>query len=364
MRILILDHYYESFLDQVYAGSDRPRGSYEEQWRALMARAFGTADFYSVNLQALGHTSTEIVVNCLPLQKQWALEHAKSPGVLRLFPNRGAIPRRVSRWSEDIVIEQVRSFRPDVVHVQEPLGLSDRLCRELHRSATLVTTQIASQYPSLDPLRRFDVVLTSLPNFVHTFRDAGIPAEYFRLGFEATLLDRIQRDERYDVVFVGGISPAHPQRLALLEELSARLPFDWWGYGADTLPRHSPLRARHHGSAWGLDGFRILAGARICINVHAGFAGPYANNMRLYEVTGVGTMLMTEAKDNLHELFATGREVVAYTSTEDLIAQVQYYLSHDEERRAIAVAGQRRTLEAHTYRTRMQELVEIISRYL
>jgi hypothetical protein len=364
VRILILDHYYESFLNQLYAGSDRPRGSYDEQWRALMATAFGTANFYSSNLEALGHPSTEVVINCLPLQKQWASENEKSAGILRIFPKRGAIPRRAARWSEDIVIEQVRSFRPDVVHVQEPLGLSDRFCRELHSTAALVTAQIASQYPSVDPLRRYDLVLTSLPNFVHAFREAGIRAEYFRLGFEASLLDRIQRDERYDVIFVGGISPEHPQRLALLEELSARLPFAWWGYGAETLPRQSVLRTRHQGAAWGLDAFRILASARICINVHAGFASPYANNMRLYEVTGVGTMLMTDAKDNLHELFTPGKEVAAYTSTEDLIEQAQYYLSHDDERRAITAAGQSRTLREHTYYARMQELVEIVSRYL
>jgi spore maturation protein CgeB len=38
--------------------------------------------------------------------------------------------------------------------------------------------------------------------------------------------------------------------------------------------------------------------------------------------------------------------------------------THDEEREEIARAGQRRTLTEHTYYHRMQELVDIVQRYL
>jgi spore maturation protein CgeB len=83
--------------------------------------------------------------------------------------------------------------------------------------------------------------------------------------------------------------------------------------------------------------------------------------MRLYEATGVGTLLITDWKENLHELFEPGKEVIAYRTPEECGELIQYYLEHEVEREAIARAGQERTLREHTYYQRMQELVDIIT---
>jgi spore maturation protein CgeB len=56
--------------------------------------------------------------------------------------------------------------------------------------------------------------------------------------------------------------------------------------------------------------------------------------------------------------------VVAYDGAGDLAAKIEYFLGHEDERRAIADAGQRRTLAEHTYAHRMEDLVEILSRHL
>jgi spore maturation protein CgeB len=56
--------------------------------------------------------------------------------------------------------------------------------------------------------------------------------------------------------------------------------------------------------------------------------------------------------------------VIAYKSTQDCAELLTYYLEHEEERAAIACAGQKRTLREHTYRRRMEEFVAIIEKYL
>jgi spore maturation protein CgeB len=361
VRVLTIDHYYESFLDAPYRDGKPPRRSYAEQWRSVMDHCFGTADFYSKNLAALGHEAIEIVANSLALQRQWAKENDGVPLPLRFLPDTGTFPRGMRRWSDDIIIAQTRAFRPDVVHVQHPMGISARLFRELKAVAPLVTAQIASYFSSIEPLKKFDLVLSSLPNYVEKFRANGIRSAYFGLGFEATILDRVQRTEVHPVVFVGGVSGAHPIRNQLLERVAAEVPLEWWGYGDHTLPPSSLLRKRHRGEAWGLDAYRALAAGRICINRHEAIAGHFANNMRLYEATGVGTLLITDAKKNLPGLFEPGREVVVYHSDDELIDLVHYYVEHADEARAIALAGQRRTLEAHTYRHRMETFVELLN---
>ena len=113
-----------------------------------------------------------------------------------------------------------------------------------------------------------------------------------------------------------------------------------------------------------MDMYRALARSRITLNRHINVAENNANNMRLYEATGVGAMLLTDRKDNLHELFELGREVVAYSSKEEAGELVRHYLDHPDEAAQIAQAGQARTLREHTYAQRMQELVPILKRHL
>ena len=117
------------------------------------------------------------------------------------------------------------------------------------------------------------------------------------------------------------------------------------------------------GQAWGRDMYRILYNSKITLNHHGDIA-PYANNCRLYEATGTGTLLITDWKVNLHEMFEIGTEVVAYRTPEECAELIQYYLEHEDERETIAKAGQQRTLREHTYYHRMQELIDIVYKYL
>ena len=138
------------------------------------------------------------------------------------------------------------------------------------------------------------------------------------------------------------------------------MPLEIWGFVNDDLRRGSPIHERYHGEAWGLEMYEVLARSRITINRHGDIANGYSNNMRLYEATGVGTLLLTEASANLEELFEPGREVVAYYSEDDLVEKIEHYLEQDSERAAIAAAGQQRTLSEHTYRQRMAELAALL----
>jgi spore maturation protein CgeB len=110
--------------------------------------------------------------------------------------------------------------------------------------------------------------------------------------------------------------------------------------------------------------YRTLARSCITLNRHINVAENNANNMRLYEATGVGAMLLTDRKDNLHKLFDIDHEVVAYSSKEEAAEMVRYYLDHPDEMVRIAQAGQARTLREHTYGQRMQELVPILKRHM
>jgi hypothetical protein len=348
MRILIVDTCYPAFLEAHYAG--RPELTelgYEAQWRALMDTCFGTSDAYSHHLAPLGHEAHEVVANCAALQRAWAAEHGMAGG------------------ETEILLAQVKAFEPDVVYVQNLHHPSDDLLAGFHRHARLVAGQIASAPPGVDRLRRFDLLLTSFPHFVERFRSLGVDSEYFRIGFDPRVAARLDGEgapqQLYGAVFVGALNRTQHRRAnGLLARAARRVPIDFWGYGLRGWPPWSQVRRRHHGEAWGIDMYRILRASRIALNRHIGVAGAYANNMRLYEATGVGSMLLTDERANLAELFEPGREVVTYRTADELAERARHYLAHEDERQAIATAGQRRTLRDHGYDTRMVELAALL----
>jgi spore maturation protein CgeB len=350
MRILVVDTCYPAFLREHYARTPGlAERSYEDQWRALMDTFFGTADSYSHHLAQLGHEAHEVVANCAPLQQAWAREHGLS-----------------SAAEDEIVVAQARSFEPDVVYLQDLHHPSDRMLDGLREVSRLVAGQIASEAPREGRLRRFDLLLSSFPHFVERFRSLGIDSELLRLAFDSRVLERLE-SERAAVategaVFVGSLNRTQHRRAnTLLARAARRVPIEFWGYGARGWAPWSPLRRRYRGEAWGLEMYRVLRAARISLNRHIAVAGPYANNMRLYEATGVGSLLLTDERRNLAELFEPGSEVVTYSNAADLADRVRHYLEHEDERRSIAEAGQQRTLRDHGYDTRMRDLARILS---
>lgn len=66
--------------------------------------------------------------------------------------------------------------------------------------------------------------------------------------------------------------------------------------------------------------------------------------MRLEEATGVGTFRLTDFKDNLQTLFEPNREVVTWRSVNECLSMIDRYLNDEDERTAVAMAGQARTL--------------------
>ncbi|MCK4788756.1 MAG: glycosyltransferase [Desulfobacteraceae bacterium] len=404
MKILILDHYYPSFLRTFYATHPGLwRRSYQDQWQTLMGECFGVADSYSSNLKKLGHEATEIITNNEVMQRQWARENGVAVkgvwtreevrqflGINKLLaPDRGRYLGSLSRLASaiarlplvskrigltrdklsQILLAQLKAFKPDVLYVLGLGAVDNSILYDVKSQVKLIIGQNASYCENLgelyEYLRYYDLFLSSFPHYVSGIRELGKSSEYFRLGFYDKVLDYVpsfsQRD--IDISFVGGVGSQWKSGPDTFEKVATKFNFTFWSESIKSLPDDSPLRKHYGGTAYGLDMYRICARSKIVLNRHADASENYANNCRLYEATGMGALLVTEMKDNLGELFEPDKEVVTYSSADEAVEKIQYYLNHESARTTIAKAGQERTLREHTYYHRMQELCEIISKY-
>jgi spore maturation protein CgeB len=387
MRFLIVSADYPDYLHSLYGTHPGlAEQSYAGQVRARVESLQGSADFYAKNLRALGHEAWVVWPNNKFMQSAWARENGvrvESPtarsyreaavrqarrmpgqGLLRylkpvLRPLLGSL--NGERWLYDILTAQIKACQPEVLLNQAVDSLSNGFFREMKPHAKLLVGQVACMLPVGVDLHGYDLMISSLPNLVRQFREIGLPVALNRLAFEPAVLDRLERPEQeIPVSFVGSFTRGHTERVRLLEYLCERSEIMVWGSRVNRLPPSSSIKSRYGGPAWGIHMYRLLRASKITVNNHEAWAGLYANNMRLFEATGVGTLLVTDWKANLHEMFETGKEVVTYRRPEECAELVQHYLHHERERQDIARAGQQRTLREHTYYQRMQELVDIV----
>ena len=84
--------------------------------------------------------------------------------------------------------------------------------------------------------------------------------------------------------------------------------------------------------------------------------------LRIFDIMGCGGFCMTNYQAEIPEIFEIGVDLEAYGSTEELIDKCTYYLTHEEERRQIALNGYRKVKEYHGYVNRMVEMVKAVVR--
>lgn len=77
---------------------------------------------------------------------------------------------------------------------------------------------------------------------------------------------------------------------------------------------------------------------------------------RHFEIPACGGFTLTSPADDLENYFKIGEEMEIYNGLDDLVEKVKYYLSHDEERNRIALAGYERTIKEHTYEKRFSDI--------
>jgi len=369
MRFLIVDTDYLSFLNWLYAQHPGLEDkSYDEQMQVRLESLFACEMFFASNLRKLGHEAHQIFFNNEALQSAWAREHGLKINrgwTFRL--RRGFVPwiSRANRfWLYDILTAQIKHYKPDVL-LNTYIRLSPSYFRHMKRHVRMLIGSHGSPLPKDKDLSAYDLMLSVVENFVDYFKKEGVNSELLRLGFEPLVLERLNGTKQsIPVSFVGQLSRDHPSRQHWLEYLCQRLPVQVWAPSTNNLRDDSPVIPCHQGGVWGIDMYKILHGSLITLNHHIDVAGHYAGNGRLFEATGTGTLLVTDWKTNLHEMFEPGTEVVAYRTAEECAEMVQYYLEHDKEREAIASAGQQRTLRDHTYYQRMQEFEAIVLKYL
>ena len=82
--------------------------------------------------------------------------------------------------------------------------------------------------------------------------------------------------------------------------------------------------------------------------------------LRAMDIMGCGGFLLTNYQADFLDYFEPGIDYVYYADNNDLMRKIDYYLTHEDERKSIAESGYRKVKMDHTYADRVQMIIEHI----
>lgn len=78
--------------------------------------------------------------------------------------------------------------------------------------------------------------------------------------------------------------------------------------------------------------------------------------LRIWDILGAGGFVLTNYQSEIPEYFEIGKELDVFSSEEELLQKIDYYLTHEEERSRIAECGYQKAKELYSMEHRLKQI--------
>ena len=249
---------------------------------------------------------------------------------------------------EECLQDQFDQFDPHVV-VCNAGGLSFRpeAAKKIRQTRYLLGIALSDPDVFMPTTRfiasNFDLFLTNDKTLISKYRESGANAEPLPLGTNENYWRPVPPLEKYrtDVLIVGR---AHPDRVEPVREILRHFNTRVYGEGWED------YGIKSDGTIYGEETLHALNSAKI---VPLFLTNPDGSTMYVkigvLDFISAGAFLITNFLPDVEQYFTFGKEIIGFSTTEELISKIAYYLSHPEEAEAIRKAGCSRARQEHTW---------------
>jgi spore maturation protein CgeB len=298
------------------------------------------------------------------------LRHLSSRSVLRLFK------KRLICEYNDLILDTASTFQPDLLLAFKGSYVDARTLRALQSRKI----RLYNYYPDTSPFAHGPLLGESLSEydcvfFTKRFWKDDVSTRinlrysvFLPHGYDPEVhcpWDLDSKDISHYAHDVSVIATYTSHKQEVLNELVSVLPhIDLRIWGNQWERCTSPILKRFIAGAplVGSSYAKALKAIRINLAIMSGIVAGSSqgdeSTTRTYEIPACGGFMLHERSEEVLELFEEGKEVVCFSSTEELAKKIEYYLAHPNERRAIAHAGRARCVPAYSYDNRMMEIVK------
>ncbi len=281
---------------------------------------------------------------------------------------------RYPKLTDDSLVKLIKETKPDIVFVIGflyrffDLNQVQKIKKEFGFELYLYDTDSCNLFTNKRELVYF--FNNELPIYDHIFSFSKTTTQFINklnqldashLPFGAKSIPLHTPDKVNDILFVGS---ADMRRVYLLEQLTQ---FKLKVYGSKWQRNHSVISpelntAISPESIWGEPLHQQLFKSKIILNItRSTFFGVETGiNLRIFETLAAQSFLLTDHTPELADLFKIGEEIESYSSSEELVDKVSYYLKNEDKRNKIAIKGYESFLKKHSWNKCMEKfLVQI-----
>jgi glycosyltransferase involved in cell wall biosynthesis len=320
---------------------------------------------YKRAFESLGHRVAGVDIRDRPDRLPWWLTNRFANRVTR---HSRALRRWGARAWTDALLDTARTVRPDLVFILEGRYVFPRTVRELQRVAGSVVFFNAdspfADNPNSRPehppaAREADRFFIWSRRLARRLEETGVsPVHYLPFGWDPKWFPPAEPspDPEHEVVFVGNWDR---YRERWLEPVARRFDLKIWGAPYwKTRPRSgSALPSCWQGGRLpGPEAAEVIANARVCLNVLREQNLPDGTNMRTFEVPGCGGFLLSTRTPGAEDIFPDGEAGAYFDDRDEMLDKIDDYLTHDDERRAIAAAAHD-VVANHRYLHRARDII-------
>lgn len=225
-------------------------------------------------------------------------------------------------------------------------------------------------------------ILTCSISIKREYDKLGITSYYIPFSYDNRLDELLDVEKRQlgsnelNTAFIGGLNVgvrAHLNRIDLLYNLREDVDLYLKDNGsilkkATYLAFNNPARAARYlkinranlGVKTGLSYHETILNYTAVVNKHLdGINTP--SNIRLFEVTGLGRVLITDRLQGLDELFVENEEVLAYSSLNELKNHIRDLSHNPDYAKTLAKNARLKTLSSFSIKNRTERFVDIMS---
>lgn len=272
---------------------------------------------------------------------------------------------KLLRNIDEHIWHAAQTFQPDIIFVIKAKLLGSDLLVRL-RTIAKTANWYSETMDHWDTLKKiapqYDFLFNFDPYVVEKLKGEG-HQNVFYLPFCADIAkDAVWQESKpkYNITFVGSyLSSRYEGREEALEQVKD-LGLHIWG---NKEWKKTKLASYYRGWLPGYENVaEIYRDSKIVINVHLTEIPGSGMNFRPFEIAAAGSLLLNHSgRKDIFNLFESGKEFIPFDGPEDIRALAEYYLKHEEERKAIAKAGFERVQRDHTYTDRARTIIETMN---
>jgi len=221
---------------------------------------------------------------------------------------------------------------------------------------TMMTGSVWKRFVDLTPL--VDIMYTHSPTLVAAMKKATDcnNVRHLSAGVDTEIYRPVQVRKQIDLLFLGNCGGSKSTRDEILVKLNKDFS-DLWvgGQWVEQLKLRHPFRGAHR-LAFNQWTSRARIGLCLVPDHHAKLEMYYP--YRLVNTMAVRTFALTTYTPGLEKLFTRKVHLDWYTSYQELVSLIRYWLAHEKEREQVASQGYKHVLKNFTLRQRAGQIMK------